>query len=68
MIDKEIKNKMSQIELHCIPKTKRRLMGMLDEEEKARWIKLCDSSKEVRKCKSNHEYTQFHKCNKKMIP
>ncbi len=34
MIDLEIKNKMTQIELHCIPKTKRRLMGMLDEEEK----------------------------------
>ena len=34
MIDQEIKSKMSQIELHCIPKTKRRLMGMLDEEEK----------------------------------
>ena len=33
-IDLEIKNKMTQIELHCIPKTKRRLMGMLDEEEK----------------------------------
>ena len=34
MIDQEIKSKMSQIELHCIPKTKRRLMGMRDEEEK----------------------------------
>ena len=34
MIDEEIKNKMTQIELHCIPKAKRRLMGLLDEEEK----------------------------------